>query len=283
MEDTTGELAIETEDLTFFMFQAGQQFMQSGAQIEALGLTQKEATEMALGMAVATGQLTEAEAESIIKTMMLQQAAQELFAAFAAGTITMQQAIDGLMGVESGLFETAAQAIEAQTRVDAVSDALGRIPHTIDSNLRIRIDGLTALQNAYAIWKAMSGSPINVSQVEAAAISAAGGGISSTPPPITPPAGRAATVTTPVAPAGGFPEFNDANFRVPLSGPPMTASFAPGDYVTATKTPGGGGGGNVINIDARGAAPGVGVEVELAVQAAFNRAGVRANTIRRTR
>jgi hypothetical protein len=284
MDDTTGELAIETEDLTFFMFQAGQQFMQSGAQIEALGLTQKEATEMALGMAVATGQLTEAEAENIIKTMALQQAAQELFAAYANNEITMQQAIDSLHGIAEGEFETAAQAIEAQKRVDALSDALGLIPHTIDSKLRITIDGLVALQNAYQIWRTMGGQAgANLGVTDFAAMTEAGLGEVEFTPTVTPPSGRLAPVTTPSAPAPGFPEFNDANFRVPLSGPPMTASFAPGDYVTATKTPGGGGGGNVINIDARGAAPGVGVEVELAVQAAFNRAGVRANTIRRTR
>lgn len=177
-------------------------------------------TDKIVAMGLATGELTQAQADAIIKAIELQAAVDAVSEAFLSGAIDADQARDALLGVSSGLYDTAQDAIEAQIRVDDAREALENIAGNWQALLDIKVD-TGELERALAKVQELKAETFVARQAMATAATSGS---------------SAATTTQPTRPQGGRGEtFQDAYFRVPLAGPPMTATFAPGDFVMATK------------------------------------------------
>ncbi len=83
-------------------------------------------------LGVATGQLTEAQAQQMIQTALLQVEIDNLIAAYKAGTITADEATAATLRLANGESETAAKAISAVEQINAFGGAVATTGQQVD-------------------------------------------------------------------------------------------------------------------------------------------------------
>jgi len=263
LEASEGGLAVTQNELAASFFETARAQAESADAQERYRLTGEEATSMVLGLGVALGELTEEQAAAIIRQIELQAAIDQVTAAFLSGAISADQAKDALYRVANGEAATAEEAINAIIEVDKLSDSLDGVSGYYEAEVVVDVDDSqlnTALAKLRELGAAVLGGGLAQAgkSSEQQAMKAAGlGEVKYNAPKV----------------------YNDADFRVPMGGPPMLAAFSPGDHVVAQK--GGierGGDTYMISIDARGAMPGMERQIEAAVDRALVRHGVEAQS-----
>lgn len=238
-------------------------------ELERLDIRAIDAKQRILDLAVATGELTQAQADAIIRQVELEIAIAAVSEEMIKGELTAEQATEALRAYADGEYETAQQAINAAKEAENLAEKLDDVNGYYEAEVDVNVNQ-SQLDEALNKLRQLGGLILGGMAAQAGMSSdqqaQAASGV-----------GEAYSGTTPVS-SGTPPKnvFEDADFYVSGS-QPMMAAFSPGDYVRAQKTPITDGGTTII-VDARGASPGVGMEVERAVEAALLRHGIKANS-----
>ena len=138
--DTTGGLTVNTDSLNAALYTAADN---AGANAGALAL-----------LKIATGELTEAQAQAIIKQIALDETLKTLAEGYAAGDLTLQQYMTSAQQAVEDInnmtvqFDTMTGSVETSSEtVNSLVGVLGEIPSDIPVHISVTTDPVPALPN----------------------------------------------------------------------------------------------------------------------------------------